>query len=132
MIVFWKTSMRKIPVPEKVLPFDARSLVIEWDDGVAQKFSYETLRKECPCATCREVFERVSEAPKLVDSHFQLRLIPKDAPSADPILRRVDWIGNYAIRLVWEDGHDTGIYDYDLLRRLGEEVNQSEEPRNPG
>jgi len=33
---------------------------------------------------------------------------------------RIDPIGNYAIRLVFDDGHDTGIYAWDYLRDLGE------------
>ncbi len=122
--------MRKTTVPEKILPLDSRSLMIEWDDGIQQIFTYEKLRRECPCATCREMLEQAGgEAPKLLDDHFQLRLIPKDAPSADPILARVDWVGNYALRLVWEDGHDTGIYDYDLLRKLGVDTHRIEKER---
>jgi len=29
-------------------------------------------------------------------------------------------VGQYALRITWADGHDTGIYDYELLRSLGE------------
>jgi len=36
-------------------------------------------------------------------------------------LRNVRAVGNYAIQIVWADGHDTGIYTYDYLRSLGEE-----------
>jgi DUF971 family protein len=37
-------------------------------------------------------------------------------------LRRVDTVGSYAIQPVWEDGHSTGIYSYDYLRRITDEV----------
>ncbi len=29
-------------------------------------------------------------------------------------------VGRYALQPIWQDGHDTGIYSFDLLRRLGE------------
>ena len=33
----------------------------------------------------------------------------------------VEPVGNYAIRIIFDDGHDTGIFSYDLLRAIGEE-----------
>ncbi len=30
-------------------------------------------------------------------------------------------VGNYAVRLIFDDGHDTGIYSWELLHRLGRE-----------
>lgn len=32
---------------------------------------------------------------------------------------RVELVGRYAIRVAWADGHDTGLYEYGLLRRVG-------------
>lgn len=34
----------------------------------------------------------------------------------------VELVGRYALRILWRDGHQTGIYDYELLRRLGDEL----------
>ena len=36
-------------------------------------------------------------------------------------IRAVNPVGRYAVRLVFDDGHDTGLYSWDLLRRLGDE-----------
>ena len=33
-------------------------------------------------------------------------------------LRRIDRIGGYAIQPVWGDGHNSGIYSFDYLRRI--------------
>jgi len=37
-------------------------------------------------------------------------------------LERIWGVGNYAIGMVWGDGHDSGIYTYFYLRELGEEM----------
>ena len=34
---------------------------------------------------------------------------------------QIEPIGNYAVRIVFDDGHSTGIYSWDLLHRLGSE-----------
>ena len=36
-------------------------------------------------------------------------------------ITRIDAVGNYAIRLVFDDGHDSGIYAWEFLERLGAE-----------
>ena len=37
------------------------------------------------------------------------------------LLERIDPVGRYAVRLVFDDGHNTGLYSWDVLRRLGEQ-----------
>ena len=39
-------------------------------------------------------------------------------------ISRVEPVGNYAIRLVFSDGHDTGIYSWDLLYDYGQRQTQ--------
>ena len=39
----------------------------------------------------------------------------------DVAIAAVDPVGNYAVRLTFSDGHNTGIYSWSYLRRLGEE-----------
>jgi DUF971 family protein len=36
----------------------------------------------------------------------------------DPQLVSVSQVGNYALNLVWKDGHQTGIYTFEFLRSL--------------
>jgi DUF971 family protein len=39
-------------------------------------------------------------------------------PAGDPTLERVEAVGSYAVSFSFGDGHGTGIYDFDLLRRF--------------
>lgn len=93
---------------------------IVWDDGVTNRISFRLLRLECPCATCREMRSQAEASiPKPSgEGIIPLRMASENAPAADPQLRQVDWIGNYAVKLTWDDGHATGIYPYSLLREL--------------
>ena len=85
-------------------------LAISWDDGGESFIGLERLRRECPCALCAgetDVLGRRLRAPvaPLTPASFQLS--------------RFETVGGYAFQLHWGDGHETGIYPYDLLRRLG-------------
>jgi len=92
-------------------------MAILWDDGRETVYSFRLLRKECPCATCRDMRRKAQEKP--LGERMELRLVSDDAPSEDPVLSRVDWVGNYALKLTWDDGHDTGIYPFEYLLQLG-------------
>ncbi len=104
--------------PKEIRPSGDRAMAISWEDGTEQILTFIQLRKACPCAACREMLEAGGEA-ETMDDHLQLRVLGKDTPSADPLLIRADWVGNYAIKLIWNDGHDAGIYNFDYLRELG-------------
>lgn len=39
----------------------------------------------------------------------------------------IEPVGNYAVKLVFDDGHDTGLYSWDLLYRLGERRQEFDE-----
>jgi DUF971 family protein len=87
-------------------------LLIDWSDGQRRIYAVRALREACPCATCREK-----------------RNQPKD-PLALPVLKEVQRqpltiagmqpMGNYAYSIAFSDGHDTGIFAFDLLKQLGE------------
>jgi DUF971 family protein len=91
---------------------DERSMTIVWSDGHRSVHGYDELRGACPCATCRT--ERES-----AERSTGLRVLPADAP-VHAALADVQWVGWYAFRLAWEDGHDTGIYSFEYLRALCE------------
>ena len=105
--------------PVEVRPEGDRAMAIVWDDGKECVYSFRLLRKRCPCAGCQDKHGGgKKEAPPVLGQGLQLRLIGDDAPPADPKLVQVDWVGNYALKLVWRDGHNTGIYKYEYLREL--------------
>ena len=89
---------------------DERAMVIVWSDGHRGLYGYDDLRAACPCATCRTERESAAQSGGL-------RVLPADAP-VKAVLADVQWVGWYAFRLAWQDGHDTGIYAFDYLREL--------------
>ncbi|HKJ00308.1 MAG TPA: DUF971 domain-containing protein [bacterium] len=83
----------------------ADDLTIHWRDDVVAHYPFFYLRDVCPCASC--VNELTGE--KMLDPK-------KIAP--DVHIRKADYVGNYALRIEWSDGHDTGIYAFRFLREL--------------
>jgi ATP-binding protein involved in chromosome partitioning len=86
---------------------DARTLSVLWEDGQRDDFDVRDLRLACHCALCiEEMSGRKVLDPKTV------------RPDVSP--RVISSIGNYAIGIDWNDGHNSGIYSFDYLRSLGE------------
>lgn len=87
-----------------------REVRITWADGYRSTYSLDYLRKICPCAVCNDL--RNNQDP--------LRVLKADQISAKGELREenpVEMVGNYALQFFWADGHSTGIYAFDFLRR---------------
>ena len=78
---------------------------VRWNDGHQSEYSYQLLRQKCPCARCQS-------------DKNPLRLLPTDPLSKNLTLVDIQLVGRYAIRLIWADGHKTGIYTFDFLRSL--------------
>ncbi len=85
-------------------------LRIQWADGHASAYSLTWLRSQCPCATCRE--ERLARVMEEASGSFRLNTTP---PPSDAIVG-AEFVGSYAIRFDWADGHSTGIYPFSALR----------------
>jgi len=85
----------------------ADDLTIEWRDGTQAHYPFVALRDACPCAGC--VDEMTGK--KVLD--------PKTIPPNIHI-RACEYVGNYAIRITWSDGHDSGIFSFRFLRELHE------------
>lgn len=89
-------------------------LRIDWADGVSSHYPLAYLRKHCPCATCRGTHEEKSgPAPAGLSLTILPSNIDKAAQFTDGRL-----VGNYAIQIIWADGHSTGIYDFRYLRAI--------------
>lgn len=80
-------------------------LTIEWGDGVVAHYPFFYLRDVCPCAAC--VDEVTGE--KILDT----KRIPEDI-----YIKHAEYVGNYALRVDWSDGHNTGLYSFGFLREL--------------
>jgi DUF971 family protein len=94
------------------LSLDAHNrLSIEWSDGQRRVYSVRELRDACPCATCREKRSQPVD-PFALPVLKNVQMQPLSISGMEPV-------GNYAYAVHFSDGHDTGIYAFDLLRQLG-------------
>lgn len=95
---------------ENLLPIaleksNERTLKISWSDATFNEYDVRKLRFNCACAKCVNEWngERI----------IKLESIPKNMK---PI--KIDSVGNYAIKITWADGHDSGIYSYKSLKNV--------------
>ncbi|MCX6079284.1 MAG: DUF971 domain-containing protein [Chloroflexi bacterium] len=90
----------------------ALEMTITWADGHTSIYPFTLLRAACPCAQCRGGHENMKSEPDADVFNFQLDNSPASR------LVTVKPTGSYAITIVWEDGHDYGIYNWHFLRAL--------------
>ncbi len=92
-------------VPVEIGRANAHDVKITWQDQHVSIYPARELRLRCPCAGC---VDEMTGVVRLIESG-----VPQDVrPSA------IHPIGRYAISIDWSDGHRTGIYAYELLRKL--------------
>jgi DUF971 family protein len=92
------------PPPESIDVTPEGGLRLVWPGSREVTLPPFQLRDQCPCAGCIEE----GTGRKLLDPSS----IPQDIRVAD-----VTPVGNYAIQIRWSDGHSTGIYSWETLRR---------------
>ncbi|MES0872898.1 DUF971 domain-containing protein [Sinimarinibacterium thermocellulolyticum] len=94
------------PAPNLIrLHRKARVLEVAWADGKRFELPCEYLRVFSPSAELRG---HGLPEPMLIGGKRAVNIA------------RVEPVGRYAVRLVFDDGHDSGIYSWDILRELGE------------
>ena len=87
-----------------------RKLSITWSDRHESVYPLDVLREICPCVTCRGGHEKMG--PEHDPDILTL------TPSRSYELQDMQLVGNYALQLSWDDGHDSGIYTWQYLRRM--------------
>ena len=92
------------PPTELRLKRAERVLEVSFADGTRYALSFEYLRVFSPSA---EVRGHGLGEPLLVRGKERVGIA------------RIDPVGNYAVKLSFDDGHDTGLYSWDFLRELG-------------
>lgn len=102
------TDSRPWPTDIKLHKAD-RTLEIAFDDGAGFVLSAEYLRVESPSA---EVQGHGGDEKKIVSGKDYVRI------------DSVESVGNYAIRLIFDDGHDSGLYTWEYLHELGRHRNE--------
>lgn len=85
-------------------------LALRWHDGAETYLALPLLRRACPCAVC-------GGEPDVMGN-----LLRPEVTHTASSFELLSWqaIGGYALQPRWKDGHNTGLYSFQYLRRLAE------------
>jgi DUF971 family protein len=102
------------PARVRVQKTTGTGMEIDWKDSHQSSWTFSWLRNACPCATCHEERgasgRKPGEPKPQAATLLQMYKAPVRPESASPV-------GRYAISFHWNDGHQSGIYSWDYLRR---------------
>ncbi|MCZ7855183.1 DUF971 domain-containing protein [Agrobacterium salinitolerans] len=90
---------------ELLVSKDRRELTVSFDDGSVYRLRAEMLRVLSPSAE--------------VQGHGPGQKVTVPG-KRDVAIRSMVATGNYAVRVIFDDGHDSGIYTWKYLKELGE------------
>lgn len=89
------------------------SLTIRWDNGRVSVYPIAYLRRHSPSAEARAVREALAKNPLTV-----LNSSSKPGASGPITAMGAELVGNYALRIQFSDGHDTGLYTWGYLQEI--------------
>jgi len=92
-----------------------RGLTVHWPDGTKSFYPIAYLRRMSPSAEARTLREQLAKNP--------LTVLPNTGDGKPLTATSAELVGNYAVRIRFSDGHDTGLYSWDYLRQI--------DPENP-
>ena len=87
----------------------SNELAVKWTDGTENFIALEKLRRACPCAGCKGEVDILGNLYKAPEKPFAANSFE---------LVKFTSVGGYALQPTWADGHNTGIYSFDYLRRV--------------
>ena len=96
------------PAPASLDLKKDRGLTVEWADGATSYFTIAYLRRMSPSADMRQLRDEMARNPLTVLPDGPAQVVAVDA----------ELVGNYAIRIRFSDGHDTGIFSWSYLRSI--------------
>ena len=103
--------------PEHIAISKSKGIEIDWKDGHHSSYSNALLRDECPCATCTGAHGTEPER-----TNFSSPASPQANPfqmfKPAPKMLNIEPVGNYALKIFWNDGHSSGIYSWEHLRGI--------------
>ncbi len=91
--------------PTQIIEESNSRVLIKWSDERETSYSAAVLRRACPCATC--VNEWTGE-----------KILREESISDDLTFDHLSIVGRYALTFHFSDGHDTGIFSFNYLRKL--------------
>ncbi|HET7091549.1 MAG TPA: DUF971 domain-containing protein [Anaerolineae bacterium] len=83
-------------------------LIVKFKDGASAELPWDVLRDACPCAECKDLHG--------TGDPLKLTAMPNKT------LTGFEYAGNYAVILIWGDGHRFGIYTWPYLRELAQKL----------
>lgn len=87
-----------------------KGLTVQWPDGTGSYYTIAYLRRMSPSADQRELRKAMTSNP--------LTVLPSGGGAAELTAVSAELVGNYAIKIVFSDGHATGIYSWAYLREI--------------
>jgi DUF971 family protein len=112
------------PAPKSLHLDRQRGLHVTFHDGTTAFLSLALLRRQSPSADARQEREAAARNP--------LHVLSSKAASAGPLAAEgAELVGNYALRIRFNDGHDTGLYAWRLLRELAASAPGAEQGASP-
>ena len=93
----WPSEIRVSP--------DKKTLRVSFEDGVTTALSSELLRVESPSAEVQGHGAGQKTTP---------------ASKRNVTITRIDPVGHYAVRITFSDGHDSGLFSWDILYDYGQ------------
>ena len=99
--------------PEHIAISKSKGVEIDWKDGHHSSYSVAYLRDQCPCALCTGAHGTV---PQKTDYSAPVEPFQLFKPAIKML--NVEPAGNYGMKIFWNDGHSSGIYSYEMLRRI--------------
>ena len=91
--------------PKGVKKIGNKEVKILWENGHESIYAFRLLRQNCQCAMC-------------VDERSGKLILDRGSVAEDMEGLKVDLVGNYALGITFGDGHSTGIFTFDHLRKL--------------
>lgn len=98
---------------------DELNIWIAWSDGARLLYSPAQLRQACPCALCREKHGSSIQESKNVQISLPILTTQETHPL---VIAAMLPVGNYAYNIHFSDGHNAGIFPFELLRSIGQEL----------
>lgn len=86
------------------------ALTIRWSDGRVSVYPIAYLRRMSPSADAQQTREAIQENP--------LTVLPSSDSSGPLRAEKIEPVGRYAVRIVFSDGHQTGLYTWSYLREI--------------
>jgi DUF971 family protein len=93
--------------PVQVIEESDSELSITWSDESETHYNAAQLRRACPCAAC-------------IDEWTGKKTLMDESIPDEITISHISIVGRYALNFHFSDGHETGIYSFAMLRKMGE------------